>query len=84
MAGLRFGMSLGDSQPEVFEVIGHVNSDGGELGFEGGDFLFHGTEVDFSLLFEGVHVARDVEVEVVVGEFLRGGCLRGLTRSCGR
>jgi hypothetical protein len=36
------------------------------LGFEVGDFLHHGAEVDFGLLFESVHIARHVEVEVVV------------------
>lgn len=63
------------SQSEFFEVVGHFAPDGGELGFQGGDFLFHGVEVDFGLLLEGIDVARDVEVEVVVGEFLRGGAV---------
>ncbi len=56
-------------------MVFHFRPDGGELGFEVGDFLLHGAEVDFGLLFERVHIARHVEVEVVVGEFLRGGAV---------
>ena len=45
------------------------------MGFEAGDFLFHRFEIDFVLFLEGIDVARDVEVEVIVGEFLRGGAV---------
>lgn len=55
-------------------MVAHFRPDGGELGFKAGDFLFHHLEIDF-LLLKRIDVARDVEVEVVVGEFLRSGAV---------
>ena len=38
----------------------------GKLLFQGINLLLHGRNVDFGLLFEGVHIARNVEVVVVI------------------
>lgn len=44
-----------------------------KLLFQGINLLLHGRNVDFGLLLEGVHIARDVEVVVVVGNLLAPG-----------
>lgn len=45
----------------------------GKLLFQGINLLLYGRNVDFGLLLEGVHIARDVEVVVVVGNLLAPG-----------
>lgn len=37
------------------------------------DLPLYGRNVDFGLLFEGVHIARNVEVVVVIGKLLASG-----------
>ena len=45
----------------------------GKLLFQCINLLLHGRNVDFGLLLEGVHIARDVEVVVVVGNLFAPG-----------
>jgi hypothetical protein len=49
----------------------------GKLAFEIADFILDGLEVDFRLGLERIHIARDVQVEVVGYDFLKT-CLVGI------
>ena len=44
-----------------------------ELRLQRIDLPLYGRNVDFGLLFEGVHIARNVEVVVVIGKLLASG-----------
>ena len=63
------------SYPQLLQVSLHLRPHGGEFGFEAGDVGLHGVEVDLGLFFEGIDVAGDVEIKIVVGDLLRGGAV---------
>ena len=60
---------------KFLQISLHFQAHGGELGFEAGDVCLYGIEVDLGFLLEGIDIAGDVEIEVVVGDFLRGGAV---------
>ena len=47
----------------------------GKLLFQCINLLLHGRNVDFGLLLEGVYIARDVEVVVVLFNLFQGGAM---------
>ena len=53
---------------ELLQVPVHLLPCLGELGLEVADFVLHGLKIDFGL--ERLDVARNVEVEAIVGDLL--------------
>jgi hypothetical protein len=53
-------------ESQLLQIPRHLRPGLRKLGFDGVDLLLHGGDVDLLFLLEGVHVAGDVEVEVVL------------------
>src|SRR5574344_227750 len=58
---------------QFLEVTLHLLFQLGQFGLELEAFGTHGHQVDFFLFLEGVHIAGDVEVEVVGFDFVKAG-----------
>ena len=55
---------------KLLQVTRHLLLHAGQFSFQLGYFNLHGIDVDFLLLLKGIHIARNIEVKIVVLDFL--------------
>ncbi len=53
-------------QPQFLQMPRQFLLHGGEFLFQHSDFLLHGWDIDLRFRLEGVHVTRNVQVEIVL------------------
>lgn len=69
---------------QFFHVLLHFLLNYGELGIEFFNVSLHSRDIYLRLFFKGVHVARNIEVEIVFGDFFRSRYVGELIFYCPR
>ena len=67
--------STEDGAAEILQIASHAPAHLGQFGLDTDDLLLQRGDVDFFLRLEGIDVAGEVEVEVVLGDLVQAGAV---------